>query len=591
MRPAEIAVYTTCAPSSGIPAGDYPGTVAEIARWSEDAGCTGILVYTDHGLVDPWLVAQTIIGATRSHLPTRRRAAGLHASVHRREDGDVARRTSTSGRLHLNFVAGGFRKDLLAFEDALAHDRPLRASRGVRVDRAGAPRQPARVTFSGRYYAVRDLKLTPPLEGRAAAGAYGVRVVRRRTRGRAHARGDGRALSGAGGRGRRSRRGTDADGDQDRHHRPRRTARTPGVWPASASRRPQGSDHPRARASGTSDSEWHRQLRPPRARRARRRPLLAAPVPNYQTFCPYLVGSYERVAEEVRRYLDDGRVDGDSRRSTRRLTSSSTSTRCSPSPRAPRSPVTQRPDRDAARATPRGRRRRERRHGCEQWRLSCCRTTSTRSRTTAGAIASRSSEEPSRSRSSRSRARGSRDSCSTPAASAATGSACCCRSRRIAVVAMHAALKADCCVRAARHREPAARAARDDRRARAARARADDASSSPPLVDAAAPGVAVGSLGRAFAGDRSPHELRARRRRQRIRRERIRLATPHRRSEPHPVHVGLDGRAEGRGRDAPKRDPLRRVGSRVLRARPTTTGCPGIRRSTSTSRRSTSTAR
>ena len=38
--------------------------VIEVARWSEDTGCTGILVYTDNSLVDPWLVAQIIIENT-----------------------------------------------------------------------------------------------------------------------------------------------------------------------------------------------------------------------------------------------------------------------------------------------------------------------------------------------------------------------------------------------------------------------------------------------------------------------------------------------------------------------------------------------
>ncbi len=30
------------------------------------------------------------------------------------------------------------------------------------------------------------------------------------------------------------------------------------------------------------------------------------PFQNYQTFCPYLVGSYEEVAEEVSRYIRGG---------------------------------------------------------------------------------------------------------------------------------------------------------------------------------------------------------------------------------------------------------------------------------------------
>ena len=60
-------------------------------------------------------------------------------------------------------------------------------------------------------------------------------------------------------------------------------------------------------AMSVSDSEWHRQL-------SNRQDGAAAsadtywlwPFQNYQTFCPYLVGSHDRVASELRVYLERG---------------------------------------------------------------------------------------------------------------------------------------------------------------------------------------------------------------------------------------------------------------------------------------------
>jgi alkanesulfonate monooxygenase len=56
-----------------------------------------------------------------------------------------------------------------------------------------------------------------------------------------------------------------------------------------------------------SDSVWHRRLSRLAAPAAtQRHPYWLAPFQNYQTFCPYLVGSHDRVAAELRRYLDQG---------------------------------------------------------------------------------------------------------------------------------------------------------------------------------------------------------------------------------------------------------------------------------------------
>jgi alkanesulfonate monooxygenase len=60
-------------------------------------------------------------------------------------------------------------------------------------------------------------------------------------------------------------------------------------------------------AMKVSDSNWHHQLstrRPDEGNDGN--PYWLVPFQNYRTFCPYLVGSYDRVAEEVAGYLRAG---------------------------------------------------------------------------------------------------------------------------------------------------------------------------------------------------------------------------------------------------------------------------------------------
>jgi len=59
-----LKVFATCPLSAQAQPGTYFRQVQEVARWSEDAGCEGILVFTDNGQLDPWLVSQVIIEAT-----------------------------------------------------------------------------------------------------------------------------------------------------------------------------------------------------------------------------------------------------------------------------------------------------------------------------------------------------------------------------------------------------------------------------------------------------------------------------------------------------------------------------------------------
>jgi alkanesulfonate monooxygenase len=56
-----------------------------------------------------------------------------------------------------------------------------------------------------------------------------------------------------------------------------------------------------------SDSVWHKQLSElGEEEQSEANPYWLVPFNNYKTFCPYLVGSYRRVADELSRYISVG---------------------------------------------------------------------------------------------------------------------------------------------------------------------------------------------------------------------------------------------------------------------------------------------
>src|SRR5256714_2792720 len=166
-----LKVFATCPPSYTASPLVYRREVLDIARWSDAAGCEGILVYTDNGLVDPWLIAQDIITHTPRLCPlVAVQPVYLHPY-------SVAKLVATLGFLHgrriyLNMVAGGFKNDLEALDDRTPHDE--RYTRLVEytaliLDLLASPKP---VTRDGRYYRVTNVKLTPPLDPALQPGVF-----------------------------------------------------------------------------------------------------------------------------------------------------------------------------------------------------------------------------------------------------------------------------------------------------------------------------------------------------------------------------------------------------------------------------------
>ena len=295
-----IEVFSTCPPSSGQDAGSYLDEVVRVARWSEGAGCRGILVYSDNSLLDPWLVSQVIVESTRSLCPL---VAVQPVYMH---PYSVAKMVASFAHLHgrriyLNMVAGGFKNDLTALDDTTPHDR--RYERLIEyttiIRRLLSDASP--ITFEGEFYRVLRLKLTPALPpelfpgifvsgsseaGRAAAAALGATAVEYPKP--VEDKGDGRPAEGV------------AHGI-----RVGIIARPVGedAWTHARARFPEDRKGQLTRmlATRVSDSVWHGQLSGAGSGPAEG-PYWLVPFQNYKTMCPYLVGSYDTVSEELGRY-------------------------------------------------------------------------------------------------------------------------------------------------------------------------------------------------------------------------------------------------------------------------------------------------
>lgn len=303
---AGVEVFATCPPSKDVDGPAYLQHVADAARWSEQVGCRGILVYSDNSLVDAWLVSQLIIQATETLCPL---VAVQPVYMH---PYSAAKMIATLGRLHgrrvyLNMLAGGFKNDLVALNDTTPHDECYERTVEYTLIVKRLLFEPAQISFDGRYFQVRNLKLTPSLPehlqpgvlisgsspaGMAAARAIGATAVQ--YPGPSELIGEGQRPNGI------------------------ETGIRVGIvamdtaeaaWDVAHRRFPKDRKGQLAQqlATKVSDSHWHHRLSELDERPGPEdSPYWLGPFQNYKTFCPYLVGSYRRVAEELAAYVGLG---------------------------------------------------------------------------------------------------------------------------------------------------------------------------------------------------------------------------------------------------------------------------------------------
>jgi alkanesulfonate monooxygenase len=303
---SQIEIFSTTPQSKDFPRETYVQQVIDVATWSEQAGCTAILVYTDNSIVDAWLVSHIILQNTKKLCPlVAIQPVYMHPYA-------VAKMVSSFGhlygrRLFLNMVAGGFKNDLIALNDTTPHDeRYTRLIEYTTIIKMLLS-SPAPVTFEGKFYKVDNLKMTPPLApelfpgilmsgsseaGLAAARAVGATAVQYPKPAKEFEANPVPDVEKSG-----VRVGIIA--------RPRSV----DAWNVANERFPGDRKGQLAHqlAMRVSDSVWHQQLSQMIKEVGEVQGVYWMwPFQNYQTFCPYLVGSYEEVAEEVSRYIRGG---------------------------------------------------------------------------------------------------------------------------------------------------------------------------------------------------------------------------------------------------------------------------------------------
>jgi alkanesulfonate monooxygenase len=299
-----LKVFSTCPQSRDLDPDRYPQAVRDSARWSEAAGCEGMLVYTDNGVIDPWLVAHLVIQSTNRLSPL---VAVQPIYMH---PYSVAKLVSSLAYLHgrrvyLNMVAGGFRNDLIALGDTTPHDeryaRLLEYGQVIRALVAGQ----GPTSFDGHYYAAQNLRLVPPvppdcvprmmLSGSSAAGLAAAKVLG--------------AIA--------IKYPQPAANEEPQEHDLQMGMRigiisredAEGAWSEAYRRFPEDRRGQLAHglAMQSSDSEWHRRLRElARTAALQNQPYWLGPFENYKTFCPYLVGDHDQVHNELTRYMGLG---------------------------------------------------------------------------------------------------------------------------------------------------------------------------------------------------------------------------------------------------------------------------------------------
>lgn len=303
---ARLKIFTTCPTDLLAHPESCARELGNVARASEAAGCQGMLVFTDNAQLDPWLVSQIIIEAT-DHLCPLVAIQPVYMHPYSVAKMITSLASLHGRRLYLNMVAGGFKNDLTALNDLTPHDE--------RYDRlieyAGIIHSlllsPGPVSFEGRYYKVSNLRLSPPLpadlmpglmvSGSSAAGMQAARMLKATAVQYPKPPAEYAALP--------------VDEASSLGIRIGIIARAQEAEAWSVARRRYPEDRKgqltHQLAMKVSDSAWHQQLSdlgntPLEAEN----PYWLVPFQNYKAICPFLVGSYDQVADEVARYVDAG---------------------------------------------------------------------------------------------------------------------------------------------------------------------------------------------------------------------------------------------------------------------------------------------
>ncbi len=296
--------FSTCPQSSAVDQKVYLDRVRQSARWCDSYGYDGVLVYYDHSLVDPWLVSAEILRATTTLAPL---VAVQPAAM---PPYSVAKMLATMShlyerRLYLNMIAGGFKGDLQAIGDETPHDQRYERLQEFTQIVLGLTSGET-VSCDGEWYTTNALKLAPEIPdelrpgllmsgsspaGLATATALGATAIQ-------YPEPAGQET-------------TDVLAGTATGIRLGIIARenSAEAWRVAHDRFP-----PNRRgqilhemAMTKSDSHWHSTLSQLADESASEGNCYwLGPFQNYDTFCPYLVGSYDEVVPHLRTYWEAG---------------------------------------------------------------------------------------------------------------------------------------------------------------------------------------------------------------------------------------------------------------------------------------------
>lgn len=302
-----IELFTTAPQSVDFESGAYLEELKRISSQTERNGYKGMLVYSDNRLADPWMVTNCILANTTELLPmVALQPVYMHPYT-------VAKKISTIGLLYdrpiaLNLVAGGFVNDLKALGDKTEHDqRYVRLCEYAEIIQLLLTSKKP-VSYRGEYYKVEDLTLAPRLpehlqphyylsgssnKARATAKRLSAKLIEypehKKDYSNSHKQ-NGHTIRGI-------RIGILTRNNHD------------DAWEQAVERFPETrvGKMTHQYANKVSDSEWHHRLTDQGEGRDVKEPVYwLGPFKHYHTFCPYLVGSYDEVSEEISGYLEAG---------------------------------------------------------------------------------------------------------------------------------------------------------------------------------------------------------------------------------------------------------------------------------------------
>lgn len=299
-------LFTTTPQSVELSDSTFPAEVRKIAKQSEKYGYKGTLIYSDNRLADAWTVTSFILEETESLLPMLAlQPAYMHPYT-------VATKIATLGLLYgrqisLNLVAGGFKNDLEALGDHTEHDQ--RYERLIEyteiIQRLLENNHP--ISYDGDFYTVNNLKLQPQLANelqpiyylsgssdaaQEAASILNAKQIEYPEPHETYAENSGPVAGPKGIRiGILARKSHD-EAWTDAHERFPKTRK--GAMTHKL-------------AQNVSDSSWHEKLSEQSEASNGKEPVYwLGPFEHYHTFCPYLVGNYEEVSEELSNYIRTG---------------------------------------------------------------------------------------------------------------------------------------------------------------------------------------------------------------------------------------------------------------------------------------------